>query len=152
MAYRKFTAGPRQFHGMVKTREYRAWADMITRCTNPNFIKWKYYGGKGVRVCERWLSSFVAFFEDMGECPDGLTLDRIDSTKDYEPGNCRWATSAQQMRNTSRTRMITYNGRTQCMTDWAIEVGMPFSCLKTRIDRLNWPVGKALTTPSRKAK
>jgi len=147
MARRKFRQCPREKHGMSKTREYRAWSDMITRCTNPNFIKWEYYGGKGIKVCARWLSSFLAFYEDMGKCPLGHTLDRTDSTKDYEPGNCEWKTQAEQMRNTSRTRLIEFNDRTQCLTDWAIEYGHTHLLVYKRLKR-GWDIEKALTTPS----
>jgi hypothetical protein len=80
----------------------------------------------------------------MGTCPPGHTLDRIKSDKDYEPENCRWVTQAQQMRNTKRTRFITHNGKTQCVTDWAIELGMTYSQLNHRLQR-GWSLDKALT-------
>lgn len=132
---RKFRSGKPEKHGMCKTREYRAWSDMRTRCTNPNFIKYEYYGGKGIKVCDRWLGSFMAFREDMGECPPRHTLDRIESNKDYEPGNCRWVTHAAQMRNTSRTRMYTIGDKTQCLSDWATEAGLSFNCLYKRLEK-----------------
>src|SRR5690554_1078015 len=78
---------------------YRSWADMIKRCTNPNNWAWKYYGARGIQVCDRWRTSFGNFLEDMGEKPDKLTLDRIDNDGNYEPGNCRWATRKQQSQN-----------------------------------------------------
>ena len=81
------------------TGTYRSWADMVKRCTNPKNWAWKYYGARGIRVCDRWRYSFSAFLEDMGERPDGLTLDRIDNEGDYEPSNCRWATRKQQSQN-----------------------------------------------------
>lgn len=85
-------------HGLHKTRAYRSWQAMIRRCTDPKHVYWKNYGGRGVKVCDRWLS-IVNFFEDMGERPLGLTLDRIDSDGNYEPGNCRWATRHEQRVN-----------------------------------------------------
>ena len=82
-------------------REYRSWNSMITRCYNPKAASYRYYGGKGIKVCEEWKSNFRAFYKDMGPRPEGTTLDRIDGNKDYEPGNCRWATVKQQIHNRS---------------------------------------------------
>lgn len=81
------------------TTTYRVWADMVKRCTNPNHWAWRYYGGRGVTVCERWRASFESFLADMGERPVPLTLDRINNDGNYEPGNCRWATRKEQSRN-----------------------------------------------------
>lgn len=85
-------------HGMHKTRTYGIWAQMKRRCQTPSNGAYERYGARGVTVCERW-QAFEAFVADMGECPAGLTLDRIDNTRGYEPGNCRWATWSQQAFN-----------------------------------------------------
>jgi len=77
---------------------YNSWRDMKRRCHNPNRKAYKNYGGRGIKVCDRWMD-FVNFLEDMGECPEGLTLDRINNDGNYEPGNCRWATRKQQVQN-----------------------------------------------------
>jgi hypothetical protein len=80
---------------------YRTWGDMIQRCTNPKQPNYRYYGGRGITICERWLA-FDNFLADMGERPDGLEIDRINNDGNYEPGNCRWATRSQQVRNRRR--------------------------------------------------
>jgi hypothetical protein len=117
-----------QTHGHSRrghvTATYRAWASMKSRCYyRPNRYFFRY-GGRGVTVCARWLDNFEAFLSDMGEKPKGLSLDRIDNNGRYEPNNCQWATPAQQSRNTMRTRMITFDGVTLCMRDWATRLGL----------------------------
>lgn len=87
-------------HGMTYSLEFRSWQSMKDRCSNPNGKSWKYYGGRGIRVCERWINSFEDFYADMGPRPSlEYSIDRIDVNGNYEPGNCRWATKAQQIAN-----------------------------------------------------
>lgn len=87
-------------HGMSYTSTYRSWLSMRNRCYRKGSEKYPMYGAKGIKVCKRWRNSFENFLEDMGERPEGMTLDRIDGTKGYSPSNCRWATPTQQARNT----------------------------------------------------
>lgn len=86
-------------HATRRTPTYNSWKAMIRRCTDPNSNGWKYYGGRGITVCDDWLHNFATFLDEMGERPEGMTLDRIDSDGNYEPGNCRWATPKQQAAN-----------------------------------------------------
>jgi hypothetical protein len=88
-------------HGMKRTRTYRTWMSMSNRCRDPNGKNFHYYGGRGIAVCERWRK-FENFLADMGERPDGRTLDRRDNDRGYEPDNCRWATLIEQRRNQRR--------------------------------------------------
>lgn len=82
-----------------KTPEYRAWIDMRRRCLNPSRSDYHYYGGRGITVCDNWLNSFNSFLTDMGQRPEGLTLDRLDNNGNYEPSNCKWVTRAEQNKN-----------------------------------------------------
>ncbi len=86
-------------HGMTDTGTYRSWVAMRRRCTDKSYRDFHLYGGRGISVCERWMSSFENFLEDMGERPKGRTLDREDNDGNYEPGNCRWATPKEQREN-----------------------------------------------------
>lgn len=131
-----------QTHGLARTRIYNTWRHMIQRCTLRTNHAFPQYGGRGIRVCKRWLKieNFVA---DMGPRPAGKSIDRIDNNGNYEPGNCRWASPKQQRRNTRKTRVISFRGKTQCMADWAADIGITPTTLLARL-RL-WPIKRALT-------
>lgn len=132
--------------GRVNKSEYVSWTEMKSRCTNPKASFFSYYGGRGIKVCDRWMNSFTAFMEDMGEKPSpSHTLDRIDSNGDYTPENCRWATRKEQLRNTSRTVLIEFRGEVKCRTDWAASLGMSAHTLRYRIRE--WGIERAMTTP-----
>lgn len=97
-------------HGMSFSREYRSWACMKDRVTNPNCPMFRHYGGRGITICDRWKDSFDLFYQDMGPRPAGTSIDRINNNLGYEPGNCRWATRSEQMDNTRRSIRISVDG------------------------------------------
>ncbi len=118
---------------------------MRKRCLNPKHEKFKFYGGRGIVICDRW-NDFAAFLADMGERPAGMTLDRKDNDGNYEPGNCKWSTQAEQRRNGKRVVNITHNGETRCISDWAASVGMSRRALLKR-HVAGWDFARALSTP-----
>lgn len=122
----KFTS-----HKQSKTSIYRIWGGMLQRCTNPNHTQYKDYGGRGIRVDSRW-GSFENFHADMGDRPEGLSLDRIDNNDDYGPYNCRWATRQEQHNNRRNTLHICHNGKTQTFSQWATELNIPLGTLHNR--------------------
>ena len=134
-----------------KSKIYQSWDDMTQRCTNPNFRQYKDYGGSGISICERWRK-FVNFLEDMGEKPKGLTLEKTNNKKGYCKENCRWATRKEQQRNRRNNRIETYNGKTQCLTDWAKEFNTSKETLRNRVVNLGWSIKRALVTPIRNTK
>lgn len=97
-------------HGMSDKQAYKSWRAMIARCEQPKVGSYALYGGKGIKVCKRWRHSFPNFYKDMGERPEGMSIDRINSNKDYKPSNCRWATASQQQvnRRHPKTRLDYY--------------------------------------------
>lgn len=138
-------------HGKAKTPEYRLWSGMITRCENPSDAK-KYalYGGRGIRVCERWRASFESFLADMGPRPTAKhTLDRIDVNGNYEPGNCRWATWTEQARNRRNSVWVEYGGERLPLAEVASRTGYDCEALRNRL-RLGWTMEKATTAPIRR--
>lgn len=135
-------------HGMSNTREYRIWKAMINRCRNPNAQDWRYYGGIGIAVCKAWQRSFMAFYTELGPCPARFTIDRIETTRGYMPGNCRWASRATQSKNQRRSYWLTFRGECKHVADWAKETGIPRATLVERINR-GLPVKSILTSPLR---
>jgi hypothetical protein len=118
------------------TREFTAWSNMKTRCYNDNYFLWDRYGGRGIKVCDRWLNSFPAFLEDMGPLPSKEhSLDRIDNNADYTPENCRWATELEQANNKSTNLLIEFDGEVKTMAEWSRETGLDYGMLYARHQR-----------------
>lgn len=125
----------RKSHGLTETREYRIWCQMKGRCANPNIPEFANYGGRGITVCDRWLNSFEAFLTDMGNAPDGYSIDRINVNGNYEPSNCRWATPKQQANNTRRNHIIIVNGERITLSEASTRYGINYGTLKWRLRR-----------------
>lgn len=134
-------------HGMSKTPIYNVWCTMKARCSNPNHIGFHNYGGRSIKVCDRWLK-FDNFNNDMKNgYRKGLTLDRVDNKKGYSKNNCRWATHIEQQNNRSNNHLITYNGKTQTLSQWARSIGLKPGVLYLRVVRRGWDISRAITTP-----
>lgn len=129
---------------MSRNRMYQTWANMIARCEGKSLKSYKNYGGRGITVCERWRSSFDAFYCDMGEKPPGMTLDRIDVNGNYEPKNCRWATREEQARNTRRARIVTIDSVQYHVAELEEKYGVNTKTIFYRAS-LGWPFEKIVS-------
>lgn len=124
---------------------YKSWHMMKQRCTNPKNTQYHDYGGRGISMCPAWVS-FDQFLHDMGERPQGTTLDRKDNSLGYNPDNCRWATKSEQQRNRRTNVRLTLGSETMILIDWAARIGITPHALIGRLKR--WPLEKALMTPA----
>jgi hypothetical protein len=147
-ADRPETRAIREEHGMRGTRTYRAWSRMKNRCNNPKATQYPWYGARGIKVCEQWNRSFLAFLADMGEAPtEKHTIERIENDGNYEPNNCEWVTQMEQSKNKRPRRdtvYLTYNGKTLSVTDWAKQLGICRHVIYERIKK-NWPLEQMLS-------
>ena len=134
-------------HGRHGSPEWRTWINMRDRCYRKGNKAFRYYGKRGIRVCERW-KQFANFFADMGEKPSPKhTLERIDVNGDYCPENCIWTDWKSQERNRTNNRLIEYNGETRCLSEWAELLGFEVHTLLSRLDRGGWSIHESFTTP-----
>jgi hypothetical protein len=124
----------RRNHGYSNTSTYRIWSNMRSRCEKLKDASYEHYGGRGIKVCQRW-SSFSNFVLDMGVRPDGMTLERINNSGNYEPSNCKWASMQENSNNTRRNRILAHKGRQQTMAQWARELGINYDTFKSKIER-----------------
>lgn len=141
-------------HGKRYSKLYNTLRAMKIRTTNPKDKYYKDYGGRGISVCEEWFNSFEAFMDWAinHDYQEGLTIERKDVNGDYCPENCCWITMKEQANNKRNSRWIEFNGKKQTLNQWAKELNINSSTLKSRIDGLGWSIEKALTTPTRKTK
>lgn len=134
--------------GDVGSKTYVAWRAMKQRCYDENNISFKFYGGRGIIVCDRWLNSFESFLADMGEAPEGKSLDRYpDNDGSYAIDNCRWATAKQQAENRRNSDLLTAFGKCQTVSEWARELGVSRCCIQKRIKK-GWSPEKTVSVPS----
>lgn len=123
-------------HGMRHSPEYNTWCAMIQRCHNPNHPRYEDYGGRGITVCDRWITSFSDFFADVGLRPTQFhSLDRENNNIGYEPGNCRWATAKEQGRNMRSNRWLSVNGKSKLIAEWAEINGPHEETIRKRLNR-----------------
>lgn len=131
-------------HGMYGTRVYEVWNGMLDRCNNKNHKHYASYGGRGIKVCDRW-QTFDNFMADMGEPPADLTIDRWPNNDgNYDPGNCRWATNEMQQNNKRNNRFVEIGGARQTIAQWARQTGLPPDKIGRRLDR-GWSPERAIS-------
>ncbi|MGY3609908.1 MULTISPECIES: hypothetical protein [unclassified Bradyrhizobium] len=139
-------------HGMSKTPTYKTWLKMRERCCNPKAVQYKWYGAKGITVCDRWLNSFENFLADMGERPVGKTLDREDRSKGYEPGNCCWATHQEQTFNQAKTIVVVIDGEEMSLTEGARRRGVSMNRVHRRMTEMGLTFDEACQAGDRRFK
>lgn len=137
-------------HGKTETVEYAAWKNMIRRCYNKNHPEYKNYGYRGITVCDEWKTNFPAFLSHIGERPSGSkefkhSIDRIDNSRGYEPGNVRWADNKTQGRNRRNNKFLTFRGATRTWSEWAAEIGIALSTFRRRMER-GWSLERVVLT------
>lgn len=135
-------------HGKRKTKTYSIWNSMKQRCNNEKSLFFAHYGARGVFVCDRWKDSFQNFIDDMGECPSGMSIDRINNDGPYSPENCRWSSKKTQARNRRSNKVIEFNGQIKTLSEWAESLNIKLGTLHSRLNRSKWPVEKAFSTPT----
>lgn len=129
---------------VAKSKTYIAWCNMHSRCSNENNKRFASYGGRGIAVSKRW-AKFENFLADMGECPDGLTLDRSNNNRNYCKANCRWSTPEAQCRNKTNTIRVSAFGETKLLIDWVSGTRLKYTTAWMRIFSLGWPPERALS-------
>lgn len=132
-------------HSKTHSVEYNTWTRMKNRCCNHKSSDYKHYGGRGIKVCDKWVNSFESFLADMGKRPKGMSIDRIDVNGDYCPENCRWADNITQMNNRTNNKYLTYKSQTKTMSEWAREKGLSPGTLLARLKR-GWSIEESLET------
>ena len=136
-------------HGLSNMPEYTTWKAMKARCSNPNADDYANYGGRGISVCQKWENNFPAFLEDMGRRPDGMSIDRIDTNGNYEPGNCRWLPVEKQSENRRVVRRFDVDGQLLTIKDIAVKFGVKRSFVNLRLVQRGQSVPEFITSISK---
>ena len=138
-------------HHLSNTRIYRIWKNMKSRCYCENRSNYKFYGGRGIAICNEWKNDFMKFYQWAIEngYKDGLTIDRIDNNGNYTPENCKWENQKEQFRNRRTSKMIFYNGKNKCLSYWGEIYGIKTHTLLARINR-GWSFEKSINEKVRK--
>ncbi len=132
-------------HGKTETKEYSIWSNIKTRCYNKNSLDYPRYGGRGITMCIDWLDSFERFFEDMGICPENLSLERIDNDRGYYKENCKWATKKEQSYNRRSNRIIEYNGVSKPLKLLCEDLNVSYKLVHLRLSK-GWTIKEAIET------
>ena len=133
---------------MIRTK--RSYHSMKQRCYNEKCKDYYLYGGRGIKVCDRWLESFENFLEDMGNRPNNTSLDRINPEKDYSPENCRWADTKTQSLNKRNSKYVTFNNETRLLIEFCEELNLHYNTVIERLRRHKWSIEKTLSTKTNK--
>lgn len=134
-------------HGLSKHALFPTWVGMMGRCYNPSDAAYPDYGGRGIYVCSRWHDVRVFIHDNADAHRHSFSIDRIDNDGPYSPENCRWADRTTQSNNRRSNVMLEYAGKTQTLTEWASEIGIPKGTLWARIQVMGWDIERALTSP-----
>ena len=134
-------------HGYRNTSTYSTWMNMRRRCRDPRRKDYHNYGGRGISVCKEWNGSFKAFLQDMGERPEGKSIERIDNNRDYCKSNCVWADNTTQLNNTRFNRIIEFNGKSKSLSEWAKQFKIDPTVIPSRLSR-GWSIDNAITLPA----
>lgn len=144
---REFSTTKNTTHGMTRTPTYRSWQEMRVRCADPTSISYPNYGGRGIKVCKRW-ARFENFLADMGVRPEGLSLDRRNTAKNYIPSNCKWSSRTEQNRNKRSNVVVSYRGKRRCLSEWCELLSLPYPRVYYRIVINKWATARAFETPT----
>jgi hypothetical protein len=132
----------------IKHPDYSIWTKLKHRCLNPNDKSYKHYGGRGIKICDRWINSFENFINDLGWRPSkNYSLERIDYNKDYCPENCKWILKSEQSKNCRRVKLIDYDNQKYCLTDLCKKLGLSYSTMRHRVYDLKMPFEEAIKYP-----
>lgn len=132
------------YHGQSKSKEYKIWKGIKTRCYTPSATGFENYGGRGITVCKRWLISFENFLDDMGLCPEGFSLDRKNNNGNYSPSNCAWVCKSKQARNKRNTIKLKFKNKNLTIPEWSRLLSISKFTLYTRLRR-GWNTKDILT-------